>query len=108
MIKIHLVLLRTRQLGSKLVPLLAAPAVVGCRASSLTEVVFHCLGCWLATGSLGGRMGKKRGRECTGNGKIRIAFKVHRTTELADRKLTVSGLTGPISAVPKWFLSFSS
>lgn len=26
------------------------------------------------------------------NGKIRIAFKVHRTTELADRKLTLSGL----------------
>lgn len=50
-IKIHLVLLRTRQLGSKLVPLLAAPAVVGCRASDLTEVFFfHCLGCLLATG----------------------------------------------------------
>ena len=56
-------------------------------------------------------MGKKRGRECTSNSngrEIRIAFKVHRTTELADRKLTLSGLNrthlGCAKMVPVFFI----
>lgn len=45
MIKIHLVLHRTRQLGSSSCLSSGwAPAVVGCRASSLTEVVFTVFG----------------------------------------------------------------